>query len=128
MAILRRGKNTFLIRIYLGRDPVTKNRRTYNVTFHGTIQGAKKLEAILKGEKHSQKLVMTSNMTVNEFLDLYLKEHRHTLSASSKNKLMVEWRCYIRPYIGSIKIGNLKLAECQALFNFLLDPKEAKGE
>ena len=38
--IIPRGKNTWLLRVFLGRDPQTGKRRYYNEMFHRTKKEA----------------------------------------------------------------------------------------
>jgi hypothetical protein len=128
MAIIPRGKNTFLIRIYLGRDPITKKRIEANETIHGTRADAQKREAILKGKRHVGHLTKSSQMIVNELLDLYLDASRYHHSIITHNRLAILLKYYVRPYIGSAQIKKLKTSDIQRLFNFLLDPKKEETE
>lgn len=86
MSIARRGENSYLVRVYLGRDPITKKRIEVNRTVHGTLASAKKVEAQLKGQKESENLLKTPRMTVNTLLDLYSNSVRHLQSESTKDK------------------------------------------
>jgi integrase len=124
MAITPRGKNTFLIRIYLGRDPITKKRIGINTTVHGTQADAQKREAILKGKLYSGHLTKSSRMTVNAFLDLYLDSSRHNQSQGTQHRTKNLFLYYVRPYIGTIQVSKLMTSDLQRLFNFLLDPKK----
>jgi hypothetical protein len=85
MAIVRRGKNKYLVRIYKGRDPVTKKRIEFNKTVLGKA-AAKKLETKLKGIAKSGKLAKSSRMTLNALLDHYLDTHRHRHVENTQNK------------------------------------------
>lgn len=50
MAITKLGEDKFLIRVYKGRDPVTKRRYSVNETFRGTFREAERREQVLKVE------------------------------------------------------------------------------
>jgi integrase len=128
MAITQRGKNTFLIRVYVGRDPITKKRIEVNETVHGTQVDAQKREAILKGKQYSGHLMNSSRMTVNELLDLYLDSSRHHHSIITHHRLSTLLEYYVRPYIGHTQIGKLKTSDMQRLFNYLLDPKKEERD
>jgi len=124
MSIIKRGENTYLVRVYLGRDALTKKRIETNVTVHGTLASAKKLEAKLKGQKESGHLIKTSHMVLNRLLDLYLDSARHVQSEGTQYKYRIFLNYYVRPYIGSIPIKKITTSTLQELFNFLLDKKK----
>jgi hypothetical protein len=128
VAIRPRGEGTFLIRVYLGRDPLTQKRLEINETYRGTFGGAQKREAVLKGRRHSGQIVKSSRMTVNQLLDLFLDASRHCQSQCTQFRHKKIYRMYVRPYIGARRIGQLKTGDFQSLFNFFLDPKKAKVE
>jgi integrase len=124
MAIIPRGVNTYLIRVYLGRDAVTKKRVEINQTMHGTLTSAKKLEAKLKSQKESGDLIKTPQMALNALLDLYLDSSRHIQSETTQDKDRTYFNYYIRPYIGSMPLVKINRNVIQQLFNFLLDKKK----
>jgi integrase len=129
MSIIRRGKNTFLVRVYVRRDPVTKKRIDINETVHGSLSYAKKREAKLKDQQYSGRFVKSSGMTVDALFKLYLDSARHTLGIASYDQYDVTYRRYAQPYIGGVAISKIKHSDFQQLFNFLLDPKkDANGE
>ena len=86
MSIIRRGKHTFPVRVYVGRDPITKKRIEINETVHGNSSYAVKREAQLKAQKYSGQLVKSSRMTVAALFDLYLDSVRHTVSVVTHYK------------------------------------------
>lgn len=124
MAITQRGEDTFFVRVYVGRDPLTKKRIEVNETVRGTIALARKREAQLKAQKHSGRLLKPSRMTIDELFDRYLESARHTLSATTHHKYNVLYHKYVSPYIGNTSIAKINRSDIQGLFNFLLDPKE----
>lgn len=124
MAIIPRGVNTYLVRVYLGRDAVTKKRIEINRTVHGTLTFAKKVEAKLKSQKESGNLVKTPQMALNALLDLYLESSRHIQSETTQDKDRTYFKCYIRPYIGPMPLVKINRSVIQQLFNFLLDKKK----
>jgi integrase len=126
MSIKRRGVNTYLVRIYLGRDPLTRKRIQSNCTVRGTLATAKKLEAKLKSEKELGHLYKTPRMTVNQLLDLYLHSSQGRHSEITQVSYRYCFNAYARPYIGSLPLQKLNVDNMQNLLNFLLDKK--KGE
>lgn len=123
MAIIKRGRDTYLIRVYQGRDAVTGKREEINVTVRGTLALAKKTEAKLKAQKESGYLVRTVRMPLNMLLDLYLAFVRHVLSESTQYKYKSYLKYYVRPYIGALPLTKVNAGRIQELFNFLLDKK-----
>lgn len=127
MAIRSRGENTYLVRVYLEHDPITKKRVEINKTVHGTLTNARKVEAKLKSQKDSGQLRRTAQMTVNALLDQYLDSSRHLLSESTQDKNRTYFHYYVRPYIGSTPLRKINNSVIQTLFNFLLDEKSIEA-
>jgi integrase len=121
MAIFERGSKTFLLRIYLGRDPITKKRIEINETLHGTFSDAKKRHTQLEAEKVTGGIVQASKMTVNNLLDFYLESFRHIHSESTRNKNIKCLNYYVRNRIGEALVQKIKTSDIQSLFNSLLD-------
>lgn len=124
MAITPRGENTYLVRVYLRRDTVTKKRIDINRTVHGTLTAATKLEAQLTGQKESGDLLKTPRMALNTLLDLYLDTFRHSRSETTQDKDAMYFNYYVRPYIGHLPLEKIDRGVVQQLFNFLLDKKK----
>jgi integrase len=124
MAIIPRGVNIYLVRVYLGRDPVSKKRIEINRTVHGTLTSAKKVEAKLKSQKESGYLLKTPRMPLNILLDLYSDSSRHLQSETTQDKDRMYFDYYIRPYIGPMPIVKINRSVIQELFNLLLDEKK----
>jgi integrase len=126
MAVILRGENTYLVRVYLGRDVVTKKRIEINRTVHGSLITAEKVEAKLKGEKASGHLIKTPRMTLNALLDLYRESSRHSQAPSTREKDRAYFDCYVRPYIGDTPLEKINRGVIQQLFNLLLDKKKGQ--
>ena len=43
--IIRRGTNSWLVRVYLGRDPQSGTRKYHNQTIHGPLREAQRLKS-----------------------------------------------------------------------------------
>jgi integrase len=124
MSIIRRGEKTFLVRVYLGRDPMTQKRIEVNETVRGSLSYARKLEAKLKEQKYSGRLTKSPKMTVDALFDLFLDSIRHTIGPSTYDNYESFFNRYARPYISHLPISKIKPNDIQRLFNFLLDKKE----
>jgi integrase len=123
MAIRQRGVNTYLVRVYMGRDALTRKRLQINRTVHGTLATAKKLEAKLKSEKELGHLYKTPRMTVNQLFDLYLHSSQDRHSENTRVSYRYCFNVYMCPYIGSLLLQKLNGDHIQNLFNFLLEKK-----
>lgn len=88
MAIVRRGKNKFLVRIYSHRDPITGKRIDINETFHGDLEEAKKREQVLKNKVKNGTASKSSNITVNQLIDSYLDVCRYGVARFNANSLL----------------------------------------
>lgn len=68
MAITKRGKDTWLVRIFLGRDANGK-RDYFNETIKGKKKDAEDFEIKKKSELNSGISIQHSKVTVDEYLD-----------------------------------------------------------
>src|ERR671926_66535 len=127
MSITERGANTYLVRVYMGRDPLTHRRIEVNETVRGPLASAKKLEAKIKGQKESGRITKTPRMTLNMLFDLYIESVRHCQAATTRNKDRTFLDKYARPYIGTTPLRKVTSKLLQDLFNLLMDEKEVGG-
>lgn len=123
MAIVKRGENVYLVRVYLGRDRVTKKRLQKNVTIHGTLEDAERQEQLLKQKAVKGELSISKIRTVGQLMPAYLSSSRHHLDITTRNFMKRSWDLYFMPYIGSFKIEEMTTDDIQNFLNFLLDSK-----
>jgi hypothetical protein len=128
MTVQRRGKNTFLVRVYLGRDPQTKKRIEINETVHGNYFDATGRETELKAEKNSARLTKSSSMTLNQLLKLYFDTNRHSMSVTTQYKYRSYCEFYVEQSLGTKPINKITSVDIQQLFNQLLDKKETNDD
>lgn len=126
MAIKKRGKNVYLVRVYVGRDRITKKRIEINETVHGDFREAQRREQILKSRAEGGRVINPARMTVRQLVDFYLDTTRHRREEGHQEKLRYIFNKYVIPYIGSYQIKTIKTSDIQRLLNYLLDPKEGK--
>lgn len=124
MAIVKRGQNIYLIRVYMGRDPLTKKRIEINETVHGTLSDARDRETIMKANKISGSLMKSSRMTLNSLLDSYFFSSPHILGEGTLNKYKTYCEYYVRQHLGDYQIDKITSNDIQSLFNLLLDEKK----
>lgn len=128
MSITKRGENVYLVRVYVGRDRVTKKRIEVNETVHGGFEEAQRKEQLLKSRAEAGHVVKPARMTVKQLLDFYLKTTRHRREERQQLYLRYKFDKYVIPYIGSYQIKTIKPSDIQRLLDFLLDPKEGKTD
>lgn len=128
MAIKKRGEKVYLVRVYVGRDRVTKKRIEINETVHGDFRAAQRKEQILKSQAEEGQVVNPARMTVKQLLDFYLETTRHRREERHQLYLRYRFDKYIIPYIGSYQIKTIKTSDIQRLLNYMLDPKEGKTD
>jgi len=124
MAIIKRGENVYLVRVYAGRDPITKKRASINETVKGSFEDAERREQVLKGKVGKGQAVKSGRMTVEQLLEYYLVSIRRRRRQNSQRTLEYTFRKYVVPYIGNLQIRKITLNNIQRLLDFLLDPKE----
>jgi len=124
MSITRRGVNTYLIRVYTGRDPITKSRRSVNETFRGSRREAEKREQVLKVEARRRPTMGSPSVTVREFIEVYLKETANRRSESTHAKLREVIDRYIMPYLGRQRVSKVDTSAIQHFLNFLSAPRK----
>jgi hypothetical protein len=124
MAIIHRGKDIYLIRVYVGRDPITKRRIEINETVHGSRDDAERREQILKDKSKDGQVTKSARITVKQLLEFYLESTRRRRGLGQQVKLTYLFKKYVVPYIGSLQISKLTPHDIQSLFDYLLDPKK----
>lgn len=114
--IIPRGEDTWLVRIFMGRDGNGK-RRYLNKTIRGKKKDAqdylnKTLAAISTGT-----FVEPSPLTVDEYLDKWLESAaRPRLSERTYADYIELLKRYVRPKLGSTKLAQLRPLGIQGLY------------
>lgn len=124
MAIIKRGEGIYLVRVYVGRHPITKKRIEINETVHGSYDDAERQERILKDKAEQGQVTRSPRMTVKQLLEFYLESTRRQRGEAYKVNLTYVFKKYVVPHIGSRQINKLTPHEIQCLFDYLLDPKK----
>lgn len=117
--IIKRGLDTWLVRIFLGKDANGK-RNYFNKTIHGTKKDAQKYLTAKLREQDTGVFVEPASLPLNEYLDKWLE-------TAAKQKLRertfegYEWmlKKYVRPTIGAKRLCDLKAMDIQTLYNNL---------
>jgi integrase len=116
--IIRRGDQTWLIRIYLGTDPETGKRRYFNHTVHGTKKKAQQYLTQKLGEKDRGTFVEPARMSVDAYLDRWLEDSaRPRLRRRTFEDYKWLLKAYVRPVLGSSRLDQVQPLDVQSLYN-----------
>lgn len=118
--IIPRGDNVWLIRVFLGRDPITRKRRYHNHTIHGPKKDAQKyLNAVLR-EKDLGAFIEPSKMTVGQYLDDWLANAaKAKVSERTYNDYTDLLKRYVRPMLADWKLADVEPLHIQKLYTQL---------
>ena len=121
--IVKRGENTWYIRIFLGRDANGK-RKYFNKTIHGTKKEAQKYLTAKTREKDLGVFVEPASMPLTEFLDRWLQEIAiNKLRARTFENYESLLNCHVRKTLGAKRLSDIQAYEVQKLYN---DMKKTK--
>lgn len=113
--IIARGEHRWLVRVYVGRDRETSERKYHNRTIYGPLRQA---QAYLTRRLHERDLcrgVEGVQVTVDEFLDHWLKTAaKPRLREKTYRDYKAMLRRYIRPHVGTKIMAVLSLSTFKA--------------
>ncbi|MFN8612852.1 MAG: tyrosine-type recombinase/integrase [Vulcanimicrobiota bacterium] len=122
--IIKRSERTWIVRVFLGRDPRTGKRKYCNKTVHGTKKDA---QAYLNGVLRDQDLgrfVEPTKLRLDTFLARWLEEvARPKLRESTFNGYSDVVRLYVRDSIGSQLLSELTPFKLQSYYAKLSEQK-----
>lgn len=123
MSIVKRGKDTWQVRIFLGRDEHGKSR-FFNETVKGKRKDADSLERKKKNELEMGISIEHTRITVGEYLDKWLEvAAKPRLRARTFDDYRSYLGRYIRPAIGKRKLSSVSPLDIQAVYSAM----ERKG-
>lgn len=121
MTLVKRGKDTWQVRIFLGRDE-TGRTKFFNETVKGRRKDAEILHTKKKREIDMGIFVEHSKITVDEFLDKWLEvAAKPRLRARTLEDYSEYLKRYVRPVLGKKELAKLKPLDIQAFYSSLLD-------
>lgn len=118
MSIRKRGKDTYEITIDLGTDPVTGKRKRYYETVKGK-KNAERRERELRRELDLGTFVVPTDITLAEFLEDWLREKAKQVKPSTVSSYQQILNLYVVPYLGKIKMKDLKPQHFVRLYEHL---------
>jgi integrase len=118
-SIIPKGKNKYLLRVFVGRGGDGK-RRYRSELFHGGKREASDRLAEMLTAKSQGKLTVKPSETVGEFLDTWLDT---TAKPSVRPRTLAEYtdtlRLYVRPHLGGAKLARLAPADVRGMLQAL---------
>ena len=72
--IIRRGTNTWLVRVYLGRDPQSGTRKYHNQTIHGPLREAQRFLNLKLQQRDNGPASRAAVMSLNQLLEQWLTD------------------------------------------------------
>jgi hypothetical protein len=116
--IIARGKQRWLVRVYLGRDQRTGRREYLSHTICGTLRAAQRfLNSWLETLQEGRELAV-AKITLNQFLDRWLRvAARPKLRPKSYRDYQALLDRYLRPALGERLLQNLTPLDLQAAFH-----------
>ncbi len=117
--LIKRNENTWLVRIFLGRDADGK-RKYFNKTIHGTKKDAQKFLTAKTREKDLGIFIEPGAMSLNEYLDKWLEEiAKPRLRESTHNQYVWITKSYIRKKLGLIRLADVQTYQVQKCYGEL---------
>src|ERR1051325_8768509 len=119
--IIPRGETTWLIRVFVGRDPITHKRIYVNKTLHGYTR--------TKAEKYLNRLVAAhdegkhpnaANTPMEALFDGLLLDYKSNGKSYPWASLVV--RVHLRPFFGKMKAARVGTDHIQAYIAHRLEP------
>lgn len=120
--IVARGQNTWLVRIYQGRDPETRTRKYLNQTIHGQLREAQRFLSLKLQQRDKTGSPRAAAISLNQFLDQWLTTvARPKLRARTFDDYETLLRLYIRPLLGTRLIGAIGQIDMQELYSLMFE-------
>jgi integrase len=120
--IIPRGKNTWLVRVFIGRDYETGKRQYQSKTIHGTKKLAQRYLTEALRERDMGIVVEPETAVLGRYLDKWLetsaKLRVRMNTLEDYKKLLAR---YVRPVLGGRPLARIRTLEIQGLYQQMLD-------
>jgi integrase len=125
--IRRRGKDSWAVVHYLGRDAVTHKDRHKWRSVRGTKKDAQRELARLLNLVHTGAYVEPAKLTVGDFLDQWLRDCvKPSVASTTFDTYSLVVRHYLGPSLATIRLSKLQPANIQAAIRLLLESGKVK--
>lgn len=113
--IVEKSKGVFLVRIETRKNG--KRETLFSRTLRGNKTDADKLLTQKKAELDKGVLVKDEKLTLDEYLDKWLKIIKPRVTEQTFNSYETMLRVYIRPHIGELKLADIKIMTVQKVYS-----------
>ena len=114
--IVRRGPSTWLVRIYVGREPETRRRKIHRQIHSWGLRSAQAHLNRMLAERDLGRNIRSSRQTLGQYLDHWLDIcGRPRLRAKSFRDYSSLLAGYVRPQLGSRSLGRFRRRQFRAL-------------
>lgn len=118
--IVRRSKDTYTVRIFLGRDADGK-RKYFNKTIHGKKKDAESYLTAKLREKDLGQFVEPASIPLNTFLDRWLEDvARIKVRQATYDGYEAKLKVHVRDTIGKKRLCDLEAYDIQRLYNEMI--------
>jgi integrase len=125
--IRKRGKDSWAIVIDLGRDSAGKRRQKWH-TVHGTRKNAETELTRLLHQLDSGTYVRPTKMTVEEYLERWLKDYaEHNVAAKTFERYAEIARKHLAPNLGHFTLAKLHPLHIQEYYSLALERGRRDG-
>lgn len=119
-SMIKRGDQTYLLRLSLGRDKVTGKRLYRTETVHGTKKEAEARLRDLINEYDRGITSSPSKQSLNEFLLHWLESKQANIKARTIQDYTGVWKRYLRDGIGRLPLDKLSPSEIQKRYDAMV--------
>lgn len=113
----QRGRGSWELRVYLGLNPDTRQRRYATRTVHGTRRAA---TAALAELVETTAYARLRAGTVGELLERWMSAAAPAWSASTVRETRSLMRCHLLPHLGHVAVAKLTAADIDDVYAHLL--------
>jgi hypothetical protein len=112
--IIARGASTWVVRVYLGRDPQTGTRKYHNQTIHGPFREAQRFLNLKLQQRDNGRVSRAVVVSLNQLLDQWLTT---VVKARVRPRTFRDYetllRLHIRPVLGGRLIATISQIDLQ---------------
>src|SRR5919205_1720304 len=119
--VSKKGRATWLVRIFLGTDPKTGKNRYHNHTVKTSKADAERYRNAVLRERDLGTFVDPSPIELDAYLDTWLDQvARPRVGQITFDNDTADLRLYIRPYLGALQLKDIRPIDVQGLVNKLI--------
>ena len=94
--IIARGQSTWLVRVYLGRDPQSGTRKYHNQTLHGSFREAQRFLNLKLQQRDNGRGSQAAVLSLNQLLDQWLTT---VVKARVRTRTLKDYEALLKLYI-----------------------------